>query len=122
MLSGARRKRNRMQRWAMRLNPQYPPGYLRVLALSLFHQERYEEAVDTLHRLVSLPSPLSEDYATLVSAYGHAGRTRRRRPGDREVQRAHGPGRVRSADGAGNGLVVVRRHVRLSTVSTANSF
>lgn len=24
-------------RWAMRLNPQYPPGYLRVLALSLFH-------------------------------------------------------------------------------------
>jgi adenylate cyclase len=62
-------------RWAMRLNPQYPPGYLRVLALSLFHQERYDEAVDTLHRLVALPSPLSEDYATLVSAYGHAGRT-----------------------------------------------
>ena len=26
----------------MRLNPQYPPGYLRVLALSQFHQERYE--------------------------------------------------------------------------------
>jgi TolB-like protein/class 3 adenylate cyclase/rhodanese-related sulfurtransferase/cytochrome c-type biogenesis protein CcmH/NrfG len=61
-------------RWAMRLNPQYPPGYPRVLALSLFNQERYDEAIDTLHRLVSLPSPLSEDYATLVSAYGHAGR------------------------------------------------
>ena len=43
-------------RWAMRLNPQYPPGYLRVLALSLFHQERYDEAIDTLHRLISLPS------------------------------------------------------------------
>jgi rhodanese-related sulfurtransferase/Flp pilus assembly protein TadD len=61
-------------RWAMRLNPQYPPGYLRVLALSLFHQERYDEATDTLHRLTSLPSPLAEDYATLVSAYGHVGR------------------------------------------------
>ncbi|WP_343074113.1 rhodanese-like domain-containing protein [Microvirga zambiensis] len=61
-------------RWAMRLNPQYPPGYLRVLILSLFHQERYEESIDTLHRLISLPSPLSEEYATLVSAYGHVGR------------------------------------------------
>jgi TolB-like protein/rhodanese-related sulfurtransferase len=60
-------------RRAMRLNPQYPPGYLRVLALSLFHQERYDEATDTLHRLVALPSPLAEDYATLVSAYGHLG-------------------------------------------------
>ncbi|HEV2565636.1 MAG TPA: rhodanese-like domain-containing protein [Microvirga sp.] len=60
-------------RWAMRLNPQHPPGYLRVLALSLFHQERYGEAIDLLHRLVSLPSPLAEDYATLVSAYGHVG-------------------------------------------------
>ena len=60
-------------RWAMRLNPQSPPGYLRVLALSLFHQERYDEAVNTLHRLISLPSPLAEDYATLVSAYGHVG-------------------------------------------------
>lgn len=61
-------------RWAMRLNPRYPPGYLRVLALSLFHQERFDEAIDTLHRLVALPSPLAEDYATLVSAYGHLGR------------------------------------------------
>ena len=62
-------------RWAMRLNPQSPPGYLRVLALSLFHQERYDEAINTLHRLISLPSPLAEDYATLVSAYGHVGAT-----------------------------------------------
>jgi TolB-like protein/rhodanese-related sulfurtransferase len=61
-------------RWAMRLNPQHPPGYLRVLAISLFYQERYGEAITTLERLVSLPSPLAEDYATLVSAYGHVGR------------------------------------------------
>jgi TolB-like protein/class 3 adenylate cyclase/rhodanese-related sulfurtransferase/cytochrome c-type biogenesis protein CcmH/NrfG len=61
-------------RWAMRLNPQYPPGYPRVLALSLFNREQYDEAMDTLHRLISLPSPLAEDYATLVAAYGHVGR------------------------------------------------
>jgi TolB-like protein/class 3 adenylate cyclase/rhodanese-related sulfurtransferase/Flp pilus assembly protein TadD len=62
-------------RWAMRLNPQYPPDYLRVLTLSLFHQERYGEAIDRLQRLVSLQSDTAEDYATLVSAFGHVGRT-----------------------------------------------
>ena len=60
-------------RWAMRLNPQYPPGYLRVLAVTLFLQERYDAAIDTLHRMLSLPSPLAEDYATLIAAYGHGG-------------------------------------------------
>jgi TolB-like protein/rhodanese-related sulfurtransferase len=61
--------------WAMRLNPQYPPGYLRVLALSQFHQERYEEAVEKLQRVTSQQPDLSEDYATLVSALGHLGRS-----------------------------------------------
>ena len=41
-------------RWAMRLDPLYSPEYLRVLAISLFHQQRYEEAVGTVERLVAL--------------------------------------------------------------------
>ena len=61
--------------WAMRLNPQYPAGYLRVLALSQFHQERYEEAIEKLRRVISLQPDVSEDYTTLVAALGHLGRS-----------------------------------------------
>ena len=62
-------------RWAMRLNPQYSPAYLRVLALALFHQERYEDAVETLERVVSRQSDVAEDYTTLVSSFGYLGRS-----------------------------------------------
>jgi adenylate cyclase len=61
-------------RWAMRLDPQYAPNYLRVLAVALFNQERYEEAVETLERVVSQQSDVTDDYATLVASYGHLGR------------------------------------------------
>jgi rhodanese-related sulfurtransferase len=57
----------------MRLDPQYAPEYLRVLAVALFHQERYDEAVVTLERVVSRQSDVGEDYATLLSSYGHLG-------------------------------------------------
>ncbi|ATU92969.1 rhodanese-like domain-containing protein [Phyllobacterium zundukense] len=62
-------------RQAMRLDPQYPPSYLRVLAMSLFHQEKYENAVESLELLVTRQSDVAEDYATLVSSFGHLGRT-----------------------------------------------
>ncbi len=61
-------------RWAMRLDPQYAPNYLRVLAVALFNQERYDEAVETLERVVSQQSDVTDDYATLVASYGHLGR------------------------------------------------
>ena len=61
-------------RKAMRLDPRFAPGTLRVLAISLFHQEKYEDAVDTLRRVVSQQSDVVEDYATLVSSFGHLGR------------------------------------------------
>ena len=73
MPSGGPRMRNRIcaGRWAQpAVSARLPPGS----GLSLFHQERYDAAIDTLHRMFSLPSPLSEDYATLISAYGHVGR------------------------------------------------
>jgi len=60
-------------RWAMRLDPLYSPDYLRELAISFFHQQRYVEAVDTLERLLPL-QPLQDDYITLIASLGHLGR------------------------------------------------
>ncbi len=61
-------------RWAMRLDPLYSPDYLRVLAMSLFHQQRYEEAVGTLERLLALKTDVADDYVTLIASLGHLGR------------------------------------------------
>ena len=61
-------------RWAMRLDPLYSPDYLRTLAISLFHQQRYEEAVGTLERLLALKTDAGEDYITLIASLGHLGR------------------------------------------------
>lgn len=60
-------------RWAMRLDPLYSPDHLRALAISLFHQQRYEEAVGTLERLLAL-QPEVDDYITLIASLGHLGR------------------------------------------------
>ena len=61
-------------RWAMRLDPLYSPDYLRTLAMSLFHQQRYEEAVGTVERLLALKTDASDDYVTLIASLGHLGR------------------------------------------------
>ena len=46
---------------------------MRALAISLFHQQRYEEAVGTLERLIAL-QPEVDDYITLIASLGHLGR------------------------------------------------
>src|SRR5262249_11502702 len=61
-------------RMAMRFDPQFSPGTLRVLALALFHQEKYQDAIDTLRRVLSQQSDVVADYTTLVSSLGHLGR------------------------------------------------
>jgi rhodanese-related sulfurtransferase len=61
-------------RWAMRLDPVYSPDYLRTLAISLFHQQRYEEARATFERLLALQSGSYEDYTGLIASLGHLGR------------------------------------------------
>ena len=61
-------------RWAMRLDPLYSPDYLRTLAISLFHQQRYEEAVGTIERLLALQTDVADDYITLIASLGHLGR------------------------------------------------
>jgi rhodanese-related sulfurtransferase len=72
--SARAREAEEAARTAMRFDPRFAPGTLRVLALSLFHQEKYEDAVDTLKRVLSQQSDVAEDYATLVSSLGHLGR------------------------------------------------
>ena len=61
-------------RAAMRFDPRFAPGTLRVLAQSLLHQEKYEDTVNTLKRVLSQQSDVAVDFATLVSSLGHLGR------------------------------------------------
>jgi TolB-like protein/rhodanese-related sulfurtransferase/tetratricopeptide (TPR) repeat protein len=72
--SGRAAEAEEAARAAMRFDPRYAPGTLRVLAQSLFHQEKYEDAVATFKRVLSQQSDVAEDYATLVSSLGHLGR------------------------------------------------
>ena len=62
-------------RKAMRLDPHFPLDYRRVLAMSLFHQERYREAADTLQTLLDQNSENADDYTTMVASLGHLGET-----------------------------------------------
>ncbi len=61
-------------RIAMRLDPHYRPDYLRVLALTRFHQGQYADAAELMERVLSQDSENSRDYVTLAAAYGHLGR------------------------------------------------
>jgi TolB-like protein/rhodanese-related sulfurtransferase/Tfp pilus assembly protein PilF len=60
-------------RLAMRLNP-FHRQELRALGRSLLHQERYEEAAETMERVVGKEWVNVYDYQTLASIYGHLGR------------------------------------------------
>ena len=44
---------------AMRLNPHYPPDYLRVLGQALLHQESYADAAELFERVVSWKARIS---------------------------------------------------------------
>jgi TolB-like protein/rhodanese-related sulfurtransferase/Tfp pilus assembly protein PilF len=61
-------------RWAMLLDPLYAPDYLRTLAIALFHQQRYNEAVGVLERLLTQQTDVADDYTTLIASLGHLGR------------------------------------------------
>ncbi len=61
-------------RWAMRLDPLYSRDYLRTLAISLFHQQRYEEAVGIIERVLAVPTDIPDDYTTLIASLGYLGR------------------------------------------------
>lgn len=62
-------------RLAMRIDPHPPQATLRMLAISLFSQGRYDEAADAFERVIETKSGLLADYATLISSYGQLGRT-----------------------------------------------
>jgi TolB-like protein/DNA-binding SARP family transcriptional activator/Tfp pilus assembly protein PilF len=59
-------------RKAMRLNPYHPPRYFSHLARALFHQGRYQEALDVLQ---SAPSPRIRELAFQVAAASMLGDT-----------------------------------------------
>lgn len=61
-------------RLAMRIDPHLAQATLRMLAVSLFSQEKYEEAAGTFERVIEQKSDVMADYATLISSYGHLGR------------------------------------------------
>ncbi|MBZ7922270.1 tetratricopeptide repeat protein [Ensifer adhaerens] len=62
-------------RLAMRFDPHPARATLRMLAVSLFSQGKYDEAADAFERVIGKRSDLLGDYATLISAYGQLGRT-----------------------------------------------
>ena len=62
-------------RFALRLDPQFAPGKLRVLSMTLFHQEKYEETIKTIERIVRQKSDVTDDYTTLTSSLGLLGRS-----------------------------------------------
>jgi adenylate cyclase len=62
-------------RLAMRIDPHLSQATLRMLAISFFSQGKYEEAVNALERVIEKKSDILGDYATLISSYGHLGRT-----------------------------------------------
>jgi rhodanese-related sulfurtransferase/lipopolysaccharide biosynthesis regulator YciM len=64
-------------RLAMRIDPHLSQATLRMLAITLFSQGKYDEAADTFERVIEKKSDVRADYATLISSYGHLGRTDR---------------------------------------------
>ncbi|MEI2296623.1 rhodanese-like domain-containing protein [Ensifer sp. MJa1] len=62
-------------RLAMRFDPHPARATLRMLAVALFSQEKYDEAAGAFERVIGEKSDLQADYATLISSYGHLGRT-----------------------------------------------
>ncbi len=73
--SGRAAEAEQQVRLAMRIDPHPAPATLRMLAISFFCQGKYDEAIDAFERVIAGNSDLLEDYATLISGYGHLGRT-----------------------------------------------
>ncbi len=61
-------------RQAMRFDPHPARATLRMLAVSLFCQGKYQQAADAYEPVIETKSALLADYATLIASYGHLGR------------------------------------------------
>ena len=60
-------------RHAMRLNPNFPAAYLRILGRGLFHQEHYREAGELFERAAKREPNYEYNYTMLAAIYGHLG-------------------------------------------------
>jgi TolB-like protein/rhodanese-related sulfurtransferase/thioredoxin-like negative regulator of GroEL len=61
-------------RLAMRMNPHYEPDYLQALGRAMFYQGRYEEAAQTLERIIKRQPKRAEAHMRIAAAYAHLGR------------------------------------------------
>ena len=75
--TGNAKEAEQQVRLAMRIDPHPSKATLRMLAVALFSQGKYEEAVDALERVIEKKSDVLPDYATLIASYGHLGRAAR---------------------------------------------
>jgi rhodanese-related sulfurtransferase len=62
-------------RRAMRSEPQHSRNYHRTLAIAQFHQQKYEDALETITEVVREQTDNPSDYATLLACLGQLGRS-----------------------------------------------
>ena len=72
---------------AMRLNPKYPSWYLWSLGHAYFLTGRYEEAIETLKRVLDRNSDFMPAHAFLAASYSELGRQEEARAEAAEVER-----------------------------------
>ena len=72
---------------AQRLNPMYPVWYLWSLGHAYFLTSRYEEAVETLNRVLNRNPDHLPSHAYLAASYGELGRQAEARAEAAEVER-----------------------------------
>ena len=72
---------------AMRLNPMYPAYYLWELGHAYFITGRYEEAIETLKRVLDRNSDFMPAHAFLAASYSELGRQEEARAEAAEVER-----------------------------------
>jgi len=64
---------------AMRLNPHYPPTYLRALGFAQFGMEKYEEAATSYEEAIKRDPNEDSQYLEIAGAYGQLGREKKAR-------------------------------------------
>ncbi len=72
---------------AMRLNPRYPVSYLWELGHGYFIRGRYEEAIETLKRVLDRKSDFMPAHAYLAASYSEIGREQEARAEVAEIER-----------------------------------
>ena len=76
-----------MVKKAMRLNPRYPAAYLWELGHAYFLTGRYEEAIETLKRVLDRKSDFWPAHVCLAASYSEIGREEEARAEVAEIEK-----------------------------------